>query len=1165
MNKSKILKRSLAVILAMMMIFAMIPLSASAAEGPVLTGFTVNAVNATISGTDITAETTTTSVTLGARYAEGQNISVYLADKDTGAADTEKPLPQTIADLATISNRSGNVFTAKIAVQASVDKDDAPVTTVYTLKITLKQDEASKETGISTVVSNNHNLDDMVSYDIDIPGRKIAINLPYGHAAFTPVAANFKATNAKATVQEPEEVTANKAYKVVVLAEDKATTAIYSVSISYGAGFTSFAVDDQTKDATIKDSFGKDEGSHTVEIAMPFGSLAEGEDKVIPTFEVDEGIIAVTTAPAAYNKNVVKSGETEVTFAEHGGVYGAVLYLWTSKDFRDAVPVLVVLTPAAKNPEAELEEIYVVSNGKPSNTVEVDGSTISVEMPASWNPAVTPADGTATVEVKASANATVKIQDQGTAGAQITDKADVEGAATLENVNVASKQFVIRVVSEDGETYNDYTINLTAADKAESVLRDFTVKGKLNGEDFSASAEITAPAAAGGKGKVVLTLPYAFSNEAKLNELTVYVTATTGAAVGLAAFDDETGDPVRPTKLVNDGAAWAAAFGDVKLIPSLKGVEWQVYASDSAYNTYDVSLAFEAPKTGRKLISAELSSKGVLAEVNADNTFAAEVGKDASTPANDTLKVTVPASQEKKTTPVYFTSLELSEGAVAFVKVDEKYVPVQIVEEGKDAVAAKITAKKIAEEESAWVAPDSTTGKLTIGDIADDGILYVVSESVAIPAMDKTDGSIDEEDFEELSKSAYYIYAVAAAPESGKNITSMESTLDTKVKASVSGNTVTIKVPGSYNDTKSENATAAMAASKNKTQFSLNFEVSKLATLFANLSPKKLVSDYGNEDLAKDASKFFVFKNKLYLVATETPVEVDNLVVLAENTETNGYNVVVVVGDLEKGADLTSVEAAFGSAKVTGTISGKDVTVVAPFGAKLNPVKLTLKASEMAAITVAGAPYDANKNYDLSNPVTVKVTSEDGLTSKVYTIKASTAAQFDDVKEGSWYYDSVMKAAAAGIIVGYNGKFRPNDNVTRQDFAVMVVNMLGADVSSYTTPAFKDCEANYAMEEIAYLKDKGIIVGDPEGTFRPTATITRSEVAVIIAKALNLSATTEEKFADDASIQNWAKEAAYKCKAAKIMVGNQDGNFKPKSNLTRAEAAQIMVMSQAKK
>ena len=89
------------------------------------------------------------------------------------------------------------------------------------------------------------------------------------------------------------------------------------------------------------------------------------------------------------------------------------------------------------------------------------------------------------------------------------------------------------------------------------------------------------------------------------------------------------------------------------------------------------------------------------------------------------------------------------------------------------------------------------------------------------------------------------------------------------------------------------------------------------------------------------------------------------------------------------------------------------------------------------------------------------------------------SAQFTDVKEGTWYYDYVMQAAAAGIVNGKgNGIFDPEGNVTRRDFALMTARMLNADTSSYTTSPFKDVNDNdYALGAIAYCYDKKIIGG----------------------------------------------------------------------------------------
>ena len=91
MNKSKFLKKSLAMLLALMLVLAMIPLSASAAEGPAVTEVTVNGVTATGSDTSLTATITETSapVVVTVEIANDAGDVAYYGDatlKDTNEA-----------------------------------------------------------------------------------------------------------------------------------------------------------------------------------------------------------------------------------------------------------------------------------------------------------------------------------------------------------------------------------------------------------------------------------------------------------------------------------------------------------------------------------------------------------------------------------------------------------------------------------------------------------------------------------------------------------------------------------------------------------------------------------------------------------------------------------------------------------------------------------------------------------------------------------------------------------------------------------------------------------------------------------------------------------------------------------------------------------------------
>ena len=273
------------------------------------------------------------------------------------------------------------------------------------------------------------------------------------------------------------------------------------------------------------------------------------------------------------------------------------------------------------------------------------------------------------------------------------------------------------------------------------------------------------------------------------------------------------------------------------------------------------------------------------------------------------------------------------------------------------------------------------------------------------------------------------------------------------------------------------------------------------------------------------------------------------------------YTVEVKVNPAETGAVLTSVKVGNTSATINNT--AKTVTVSLPYGTNLGAQELTIEASKLATVTVTGYPnFENGDPVSLTRPLTITVTSENGATTNVYTLTATTAAQFSDVSTGDWFYQNVMDAVAAGIVSGRgDGTFGPNDRITRRDFAIMVSKLLldGEDAPEATTTPFSDVAANdYGLNAIAYCAENGIISGF-DGEFRPGDNITRQEAASVMKNALELTGTTSELFADDAAIATWAKANVYACKAAGVFNGDDHNNFNPTSTLTRAEAASIMV------
>ena len=211
-----------------------------------------------------------------------------------------------------------------------------------------------------------------------------------------------------------------------------------------------------------------------------------------------------------------------------------------------------------------------------------------------------------------------------------------------------------------------------------------------------------------------------------------------------------------------------------------------------------------------------------------------------------------------------------------------------------------------------------------------------------------------------------------------------------------------------------------------------------------------------------------------------------------------------------------------------------------------------------------GDPIISGKtSVNFSQTVRLVVTSEDTQKTNPYTVTVKVSEAFSDVPSSAWYYNNVMQAAAAGIVSGYpDGTFKPGNSVTRRDFAIMLTQMLGVSNDGTAVSPFIDVdEDDYGVVAIAYCKAQGIISGyEEDGTFRPDNTITRQEAASMIVKAMGVSKASDELYPDDSTIAGWAKDAVYKAKAAGLMKGyEEDGTFRPTGKITRAEAASIMV------
>ena len=173
------------------------------------------------------------------------------------------------------------------------------------------------------------------------------------------------------------------------------------------------------------------------------------------------------------------------------------------------------------------------------------------------------------------------------------------------------------------------------------------------------------------------------------------------------------------------------------------------------------------------------------------------------------------------------------------------------------------------------------------------------------------------------------------------------------------------------------------------------------------------------------------------------------------------------------------------------------------------------------------------------------------------------AADFSDVKADKYYYDSVMQCADKGYVRGYeDGTFRPNGNITRAEFAVIMNKVLGLQEAANNT--FRDVKAGkwYTAPVLNCVK-AGVISGYGNGYFGINDPVTREQAAVILAKAFSIEGSTgKTPFSDDGNISPWAKSSVKGMYDSGYIAGMKSDSgaryFAPRTNLTRGQICVLL-------
>lgn len=167
---------------------------------------------------------------------------------------------------------------------------------------------------------------------------------------------------------------------------------------------------------------------------------------------------------------------------------------------------------------------------------------------------------------------------------------------------------------------------------------------------------------------------------------------------------------------------------------------------------------------------------------------------------------------------------------------------------------------------------------------------------------------------------------------------------------------------------------------------------------------------------------------------------------------------------------------------------------------------------------------------------------------------AASKTSFPDVPAGE-YADAINNLVGKGIINGFDdGTFKPNDPVLREQAAKILATALKLDTTG--TENYPDVSPdNWSYKYIVAVTKAGIFGGDENGNFKPFDNLTRQEAAKIIVEAFGFKGSSELTFGDKANIQSWAVPYVKTAVANGILKGDDQGNFNPNANIKRGDFA----------
>ncbi|MCS7460853.1 S-layer homology domain-containing protein [Paenibacillus doosanensis] len=288
---------------------------------------------------------------------------------------------------------------------------------------------------------------------------------------------------------------------------------------------------------------------------------------------------------------------------------------------------------------------------------------------------------------------------------------------------------------------------------------------------------------------------------------------------------------------------------------------------------------------------------------------------------------------------------------------------------------------------------------------------------------------------------------------------------------------------------------------------------------------------------------------------------------LIVSIETVGGETLAELEDQAKRAGLKLVAPAVDFTLTAEDHNGKQITVndfgtiyvsrTLEFAHEVNPQTATAIWYDPAS----GAFRFVPATFAVSGGVTRATIQRPG--NSIYTV-VEHAKSFDDLS-GHWSRSDVELLASKLVINGMtDSSFAPQRDITRAEFAALLVRALG--LTETASAKFSDVRpGDWFAGAVGAASQAGLVDGFENGSFQPEASITREQMAVMIARAMNAagkradgSLASLSRFADAQSIGSWAREAVAQAVNAGIINGVTADDFAPSAEASRAEAAVML-------